>query len=92
MTRLKLYAKGDEHAKFLLDKNPFDDVDEEKAAAERNEYIITGQVFPQTGIYKETGFEIEMKLTSQYPDQPPTVRIITPVYHPNIEDNGKIRL
>jgi hypothetical protein len=25
MTRLKLYSKGDEYAKFILEKNPFDE-------------------------------------------------------------------
>ena len=92
MTRLKLYSQGDDLAKFILDKNPFDDEEEERAAAERDEYIITGRVMPQTGIYKEMGFEIEMRLKSDYPNKPPEVRILTPVYHPNIEDDGKLRL
>jgi ubiquitin-protein ligase len=92
MTRLKLYEKGDKDAKFILEKNPFDDEEEEKAAAIRDEYIITGRVLPEAGIYKENGFEIEMKLKSNYPKEPPYVRILTPVYHPNIETDGNSRL
>jgi ubiquitin-protein ligase len=92
MTRLKLYSKGDKDAKFILEKNPFDDEEEEKVAAARDEYIITGRVLPETGIYKENGFKIEMKLKSNYPTEPPEVRILTPVYHPNIEKDGKSRL
>jgi ubiquitin-protein ligase len=80
--RLKAYAKGDQDAKFILEKNPFDDNEE------RDEYIITGRVIPEAGIYKESGFRIEMKLKSNYPTEPPEVRFLTPVYHPNIEING----
>jgi len=92
MTRLKLYSKGDKDAKFILEKNPFDDEEEEKVAAARDEYIITGRILPETGIYKDNGFKIEMKLKSNYPTEPPEVRILTPVYHPNIEKDGKSRL
>jgi ubiquitin-protein ligase len=88
MTRLKLYEKGDKDGKFILEKNPFDDEEEEKIATARDEYIITGRVLPTAGIYQEHGFEIEMKLASSYPKEPPVVRILTPVYHPNIENDG----
>jgi ubiquitin-protein ligase len=83
--RLKLYAKGDGDAKFILEKNPFDDDDDE----EQDEYIIIGRVIPEAGIYKEDGFRIEMKITSKYPREPPEVRFLTPVYHPNIEIDGE---
>jgi len=92
ITRLKLYSKGDEQAKFILERNPFDDAEEEKAAAAKDEYIITGRVFPTSGLYKEVGFRIEMKLKSSYPEQPPEVKLLTSVYHPNIEKDGKSML
>lgn len=56
ITRLKLYAQGDATGHFILEQNPFDDAEEEKAAAAIEEYIVSGRVFPKTGLYKETGF------------------------------------
>jgi ubiquitin-protein ligase len=92
MTRLKLFAKGDKHAKFILEKNPFDDEEEEKAAAARDEYVVTGRVISQEGMYKDIPILIEMKLKSNYPTEPPEVRILTSIYHPNIEKDGKSTL
>ncbi len=92
ITRLKLFVKGDEYAKFILEKHPFDDEEEEKAAAARDEYVVIGLVLPQSGIYKESVLRIEMKLTSKYPQEPPEVRFLSPVYHPNVELNGKSTL
>jgi len=89
MTRLKIFAKGDQHAKFILEKNPFDDEEEEKAAALRDVYVVSGQVIPQEGMYKDIPVRIEMKLTSKYPTEPPEVRLMSSVYHPNVEKDGK---
>jgi ubiquitin-protein ligase len=88
ITRLKLFAKGDDYVKFILEKSPFDD-EKENAAAAWKEYVIIGRILPQLGIYKEIAFRIEMKLTAKYPQEPPEVRFVTPVYHPNIEEDGK---
>ena len=92
ITRLKLLTKPDAPVKFILEKSPFDDEEEEKAAASKDEYGIIGTIVPKSGIYRESAFRIEMKLTSKYPEAPPEVRFLTPVYHPNIEANGKLTL
>lgn len=92
VTRLKLFAKGDEHSQFFLEYNPFDDEDEERAAAKKDEYVIIGRVLPKEGIYKNIGFRIEIKLTSGYPIEAPAVRILSHVYHPNIEADGMPKL
>jgi hypothetical protein len=89
ITRLKLFVKGDDDVKFILEEHPFDDEEEEKVAIAKDEYLIIGKVLPKSGIYKENGFRIEMKLTSKYPEEAPGVRILNPVYHPNVEKNGK---
>lgn len=90
ITRLKLLTNPNAPVKFILEHNPFDDEDEENDATARDEYIVTGQIFPDADIYKEGAFRIEMKLTSKYPDEPPVVRFLTPVYHPNVAKDGKI--
>lgn len=89
ITRLKLYAEGDDEARFELEKNPFDDPEDEKVAAARDVYIVSGRVFPKTGLYTELGFRIEILLTSKYPQQAPEVRFLSPMHHPNIEKDGK---
>ncbi len=89
ITRLKLLTKADAPVKFILVHNPFDDEDEEKVAVERDEYVVTGKIFPTSDIYKESTLEIEMKLTSRYPREAPVVRFLSPVYHPNVEQDGR---
>lgn len=89
--RLKLLTKADAPVRFILETTPFDDWDEVEPTLPSDEYCITGRIFPQSEIYKESSFRIEMKLTIKYPQEPPIVRFITPIYHPNIEKDGKLR-
>ena len=89
ITRLKLLTKPDAPVKFILEKSPFDDAEEEKAAVARDEYVVVGRILPESAIYKESAFRIEIKLTSKYPEEAPDVRFLTPVYHPNVETDGK---
>jgi ubiquitin-protein ligase len=90
ITRLKLLSTADAPVRFILEKSPFDDVEEEKAAAAKDEYVVIGRILPNSEIYKESAFRIEMKLTSKYPKEPPEVRFLTPVYHPNVETDGTL--
>jgi ubiquitin-protein ligase len=71
-------------AKFLLDKSPLDD----QASASSN--IILGRILPNSDIYNQAGFQIEIKLTPEYPFKPPELRFITPIYHPSVDKDGKI--
>jgi hypothetical protein len=90
LTKLKLLTKPDAPVRFILERSPFDDEDEENDAPERDQLVVIGRIFPNSEIYKESAFRIEMKLTSKYPVEPPVVRFLTPVYHPNIASDGKI--
>jgi ubiquitin-protein ligase len=87
--RLKLLTKPNSPVKFILEKSPFDDEEEENTAGKLNEYVVIGRILPESNIYKGSAFRIEMKLTLQYPQQPPEVRFLTPVYHPNVATDGK---
>jgi ubiquitin-conjugating enzyme E2 T len=87
ITKLKLLDKNDETVKFLLDKSPFGD-NEEEPSVKQNEYVITGRILPNSEIFKESAFLIEMKLTSSYPLEPPEIKFLTPIYHPNIGKDG----
>lgn len=50
---------------------------------------ITG---PEDSPYEEGRFELEMSLPEHYPFEPPKVRFVTPIYHPNIDNTGIICL
>ena len=95
ITNLKLCSKIDAPVRFLLDKSPFsdddDDDDETAGAAKPNEYLIIGRILPKSDIYKEAAYKIEMKLTRNFPMDPPEVRFLTPIYHPNVGKDGNVK-
>lgn len=45
---------------------------------------------PEDTVYE--GYELHARMTfpSQYPYQPPTFKFISPIFHPNVYDNGKV--
>ena len=45
---------------------------------------------PPNTPFENGSFEIEMKFTDQYPVKPPSVKFITPMFHPNIYKDGKV--
>ncbi|CAF1027423.1 unnamed protein product [Rotaria sordida] len=89
ITRLKLLTKLDAPVKFIFERSPFDDEQDEECPTVRDEYLIIGKILPESDIFKQGAFQIEMKLIPTYPIQPPEVRFITPIYHPNIAEDGK---
>ncbi|CAF3816826.1 unnamed protein product [Rotaria sp. Silwood1] len=92
ITRLKLLNSTNTDPKFLLDQSPFnEDSDEQDTGASANpkEILIIGRIFPDSEIFKEGAFQIEMKLPPDFPFNPPEVRFLTPIYHPNVDTDGK---
>ncbi len=87
ITKLKLCSKSDAPVRFLLDKSPFDD-DETTGSAKPKDLIILGRILPESDIYKEGAYQIEIKLQPTFPAEPPEVRFITPIYHPNVGKDG----
>jgi hypothetical protein len=67
--RLKLLNKPDAVARFVLTKSPFDDVDDEDTlgtTAPSNIQLITGWIFPNSDIYRDGSYEIELKIKENY--------------------------
>ncbi len=86
---LKLLAtKSDVTVRFILDETPFNE-EVPNDLTELKERIIIGRIFPNSNIFKEGAFKIEIKLPSIYPLDPPKVRFVTPIYHPNVSKDGK---
>ena len=49
-------------------------------------------VTPDSGLWKNASFEFEAKVPKAYPHEPPKVRCVTPIYHPNIDWEGAVCL
>jgi ubiquitin-protein ligase len=91
--KLKLCSKSDAPVRFLLDKSPFNDDDDDEMANARKpdeDSIVLGRIFPNSDIYNQGAYQIEIKLIKTFPIDPPEVRFNTSIYHPNVLKNGKI--
>ena len=91
ITRLKLLDTVQADPRFRLQQSPFtgDEEDEDLANRNQEEYLITGQVFPTSNPFNKCSYLIEMKLTKTFPMDPPEVRFLTSMYHPNVGRDGK---
>ncbi|CAF2931568.1 unnamed protein product [Rotaria sp. Silwood2] len=91
--RLKL-LNATTDPKFVLEKSPFDDEDEIEAPVLSNqkEMVVIGRIFPESEIYREGAFRIEIRLPPRFPFDAPEVRFLTPIYHPNVSVDGKNNL
>eukprot|EP01028_Stygiella_incarcerata_P010240 TRINITY_DN51_c0_g1_i1.p1 TRINITY_DN51_c0_g1~~TRINITY_DN51_c0_g1_i1.p1 ORF type:complete len:154 (-),score=44.32 TRINITY_DN51_c0_g1_i1:168-629(-) len=45
---------------------------------------------PENSIWEGGVFKLEMKFSEEYPDEPPKVKFLTKMFHPNIYENGDI--
>jgi len=89
INELKLFATNSQApVVFNLDNLSFN-IDEVIDFTESKERVITGRIFPNSDIYVNGAFQIEIKLPPIYPLDPPKVRFITPIYHPNVGKDGK---
>jgi ubiquitin-protein ligase len=78
--------------RFRLEKSPFtgdEDAEQMAAAQKQEEYVVIGNIFPKSDIYRERSFRIELKLTKTFPMDPPEVKFLTPIYHLNVGQDGK---
>jgi len=91
ITKLKMLDTDSAEVRFRLKESPFtgEEDSEELAAQKREDYIVTGEIFPKSDIYRERSYLIEMKLKTTFPLDPPEVRFLTPMYHPNVTKDGK---
>ncbi len=92
ITRLKLLDTDTAEVRFRLQQSPFtgdEDAEQIAAAQKLEEYLIIGQIFPKSDIFRERSYLIEIKLTKTFPMDPPLVKFLTTMYHPNVGKLGK---
>jgi ubiquitin-protein ligase len=92
LNRLKGLKDAETQPKFILDQSPFNESEQQEtgaAAAVSKDIVIIGRILPDSEIYRGGAYQIEMKLTSTFPFDPPEVRFITKIYHPNVGEDGK---
>ncbi|CAF1582970.1 unnamed protein product [Rotaria sp. Silwood1] len=94
ITKLKALSTNNDSSsvKFLLDKSPVDDTTggSRGGASNSTHNIILGRILPTSNIYNQAAYQIEIKLPAEFPFKPPEVRFITNIYHPNVDEQGKI--
>ncbi|MFQ6124983.1 MAG: ubiquitin-conjugating enzyme E2 [Candidatus Heimdallarchaeota archaeon] len=49
-----------------------------------------GYILGPQGCYEEGVFRIMIKIPREYPFLPPRVQMLTPIWHPNIRDDGRV--
>ncbi|KAG0165612.1 hypothetical protein DFQ28_008542 [Apophysomyces sp. BC1034] len=47
---------------------------------------------PENSAYKGGTFKLDINFSPDYPFKPPTIKFLTKIYHPNIDDDGAICL
>ncbi|CAG8457796.1 5580_t:CDS:2 [Acaulospora morrowiae] len=47
---------------------------------------------PKDTPYEEGMFKVDVQIPTRYPMEPPKMQFVTPIYHPNIDDVGRICL
>ncbi len=89
LTRLQsIGPNSNSEVKFIIDRPCLDGLDDEIFLSNFAP-IINGRILPNSEIYNKSAFEIELQI-KQFPFKPPDVKIITPIYHPNVGQRGEI--
>ncbi|CAF3212760.1 unnamed protein product [Rotaria sp. Silwood2] len=88
LSRLKLLSpSGNSPGIFIVDESPFQE-EGAAATAKSGHDFIAGRIFPNSDIYKEGAYRLEMTFAPGYPFKPPNVRFTTPIYHPNVDKDA----
>lgn len=71
----------------LLDLNKNEEIN---IISYENNKVIVDIKAPDDTAYEGCNFNLQIEFTKDYPYEPPIVKFITPIFHPNINLNGQI--
>jgi ubiquitin-protein ligase len=83
---------------FILDVAPAVDISADlngtdvASSVSCDKVIIEGRILPTAEPYCQRSFRVKFTLPKSYPFDPPTLYFLDPIYHPNIDSDGKICL
>ncbi|CAF2058388.1 unnamed protein product [Rotaria magnacalcarata] len=90
VNRLRSFNYGSPESRiFILDSSPFGEDEESDLPVQCH---IIGRIFPSSHIYNKVAYQIRIDVPPCYLFGPPSVRFLTPIYHPNVCKDGKISL
>ncbi|EFA86646.1 hypothetical protein PPL_00447 [Heterostelium album PN500] len=61
-------------------------------AADKVDHLEASIIGPESTPYHKGVFKLEIIMPMRYPFEPPKVKFITPIYHPNVDNQGRICL
>ncbi|KAK6100289.1 Ubiquitin-conjugating enzyme family protein [Brugia malayi] len=84
VTRLKKELSDIQEIKFKLYEL------EDAGKSNPNKWLVS--LLPDRWPYNIGGYKVEIEFTKEYPFQPPKIKFLTKVYHPNIDEKGEVSL
>lgn len=60
--------------------------------SENNLFLWKGLIVPTTSPYNLGAFRIQIDYPEDYPFKPPKITFQTPIYHPNVDEEGQVCL
>ena len=88
---MSVNEKLEEEYIYHLEEGPLSDIGGSAGVIDEDILHWKASFIGPTGSFYENGlFIVEMKFTSNYPNEAPKVRMRTQTYHPNIRSDGKI--
>jgi ubiquitin-conjugating enzyme E2 T len=76
----------------MLTRNPSPGVSAWVVDEDDMTHLEASIIGPEDSPYREGVYNLSLHIPDRYPFEPPRVRFLTPIYHPNIDSEGRICL
>ncbi|KAG7212561.1 hypothetical protein KM043_012863 [Ampulex compressa] len=61
-----------------------------RMTGDNTDILLATIIGPQGSPYQDGAFDLDVIIPKRYPFEPPRITFLTPVYHPNIDNSGRI--
>lgn len=79
-------------AKFVYEGPDAESREVVEATTQGKWLVVFGSLLPKPTWYGTRPVKVTITFDTQYPIEPPTIRLITPLFHPNVDDDGNQKL